>query len=181
MKTILIDLDGPLANLEDRFLEIWRERHPNEYYIPFEERRQLYISKEYPDALKSAIDAILLEKDFFLSFKPVPGAIEAVTEIESRGDRVFICSSPLYPSDYCLNEKKLWVAKYLGEDIAHRAIFTKDKTLVKGDYLIDDNPTIVGAAVPEWKQVVYDQPFNTTVTDLPRLNRDWSNWKDVIR
>lgn len=30
---ILIDLDGTLANFESRFLEIWREKFPNEKNI----------------------------------------------------------------------------------------------------------------------------------------------------
>jgi 5'-nucleotidase len=56
-------------------------------------------------------------------------------------------------------------------------IVTRDKTLVYGDVLVDDNPAIVGAHTPAWTHVVYDQPYNRTI-DGPRMT--WTDWRDVL-
>ena len=61
-------------------------------------------------------------------------------------------------------EKYEWVENYLGDAWVKRIILTRDKTLIKGDYLIDDKPVITGVErSPEWEQIVYDRPYNRDV------------------
>ncbi|WP_421446371.1 5' nucleotidase, NT5C type, partial [Agrobacterium tumefaciens] len=57
-------------------------------------------------------------------------------------------------------------------------ILTRDKTLVRGDLIIDDKPRIQGAVTPSWRHIVYDAPYNRQVTDAPRLT--WQNWRSVL-
>ena len=45
-KIILTDLDGPLADFEGEFLRRWRERYPDEFFIPFEERRSFFFNDD---------------------------------------------------------------------------------------------------------------------------------------
>ena len=57
------------------------------------------------------------------------------------------------------------------------------RTQVRGDLLIDDKPFDHLApggkhTTATWKQVVYDQPYNSTV-NAPRL-REWREWKEVV-
>jgi hypothetical protein len=40
----------------------------------------------------------------------------------------------------------------------NRVILTHDKTLVRGDVLIDDKPGITGNMIPAWKHLVFDSP-----------------------
>ncbi len=180
MKIVLIDLDGPLADFETEFLKIWRDRFPNEFFLPFEERTQFYLENDYPDNLKDKIRSIKNESGFFASLQPTKNSIYAVKKIVEMGFEVFICSTGIYDNKNCLTEKKQWVEKYLGEDLAKTAIFTKDKTVIRGDYLIDDRPNIKGVVIPEWQHVIFDQPFNGEVKNLPRIKIDWSNWEEII-
>ena len=58
-----------------------------------------------------------------------------------------------------------WVAHRLGEYWTKRTILTNDKTVVRGDVLIDDKPTIVGAVKPAFRQWCLTNP---TIDWCPR-------------
>lgn len=173
----LVDMDGVLANFEKGFLDIWRKRYPDAEYRPLETRTTFQIEDDYPEWHKAKIWDIFLEQGFFLNLEPIPGSLEGIKEIAKERD-IFICTAPLFPSKYCVPEKYEWVERHLGKEFAKRIILTKDKTLVRGRYLIDDKPEIKGICVPEWEQLVFEQPYNRNVLGKRRIN--WSNWKEVL-
>lgn len=179
-KIILVDLDGPLADFEGEFLKRWRKKFPDEFFIPFEERKTFFISNDYPENLRDKIIEIPLISGFFSNLPPVAESLKSVKEIAALGHKVFICTSDIYGSRTSLAEKRTWIQEYLGHDFAKTMIFTRDKTLIRGDYLIDDKPAITGLLEPDWKHIVFDQPFNRDVTDKARIKSDWSNWKEII-
>lgn len=179
-KIILVDLDGPLTNLEDEFLRQWREKFPNEFYIPFEQRKTFFLNDEYPEHLRKDVASIIATENFFTGLPPIMAGVNAVKEIAGLGNKVIICTSDIYTNTTGLTDKRIWVQKYLGHDFAKTMIFTRDKTLVRGDYLIDDKPEITGLLFPSWKHILFDQPFNRHIIDKVRMNIDWSNWKEVI-
>lgn len=80
------------------------------------------------------------ECDFFRSLKPVPHAIDSLKIIKNRYNDVWLLTRPSYKNPWSYTEKVLWVRDYLGEEWLERLIFIPDKALVKGDYLIDDQP-----------------------------------------
>ena len=175
---ILVDMDGVLSDFDGEFLKRWRERYPEKIYIPLEERTSFYVKDSYPEDLKPLVTDILLEPSFFREMMPMTGAIQAMKEMKDMEFEIFICTSPLTAYKNCVLEKYEWVEKHLGADWVSQIILTKDKTLVKGDYLIDDKPAISGVETnPTWEHIVYDRPYNR---DVSKKRLDWSNWKDVI-
>jgi 5'-nucleotidase len=109
---------------------------------------------------------------------PVPGAKEALEEMQARGFEVFICSSPLDTYNNCVLEKYEWIEKVLGPTWVKQIILTKDKTIIKGDFLIDDKPLITGVQdPPEWEHIVFDRPYNRGAN---RRRITWNNWREVI-
>ena len=175
---ILVDMDGVIADFDQEFLQRWRKRHPEKFYMPLEQRTVFYVKDEYPEELKPFVAEILLESSFFEEMVPVPGAIEALIEMDARGFEVFICSSPLSTYGNCVLEKYKWVEKFIGPSWVKKIILTKDKTIVKADYLIDDKPEISGVEKePSWEHIVYDRPYNRGV-NKKRLT--WANWKDIL-
>jgi len=176
---ILVDMDGVISDFDGEFLKRWRERYPDKYYVPLEKRIKFYVRDSYPDELKPLVTEILLEPTFFRDMMPVDGAKEALFEMEKMGLEVFLCTSPLSTYKNCVLEKYEWVEKILGPDWIHRIILTKDKTLVKGDILIDDKPVITGVEnVPSWEHIFYDHPYNRGIN---RKRLTWENWMDVLR
>ena len=175
---ILIDQDGVLADFERGFIQAWRQRYPELTLVPYENRKSFYIREDYPPQWRDQAQALYTAPGFIRNLPPVPGAIEAFKELLALGLDLRICTSPLTQFENCVAEKYLWVEKHLGRDATNRLILTKDKTLVRGDLLIDDKPQITGAAKPVWKQILFDAPYNRHEMQSPRL--DWSNWRSVL-
>lgn len=175
---ILIDMDGVLSDFDGEFLKRWRERYPDKFYVPIEERTTFYVKQQYPDDLKPLVSEIVLEPGFFRDMMPIEGGKEALDEMDDLGHEVFICTSPLSAYKNCVLEKFEWVDRVIGAKWVKSIILTKDKTLVKADYIIDDKPEITGVEhTPSWEHILYDRPYNRKA-DKKRLT--WSNWKSVL-
>jgi 5'-nucleotidase len=92
------------------------------------------------------------------------------------GHDVRICTAPLSRFTNCVGEKFQWVVNHLGPSWVERIVLTKDKSLVRGDVLIDDKPEVTGSLVPSWQHLVFEAPYNTVAIGR-RIN--WSNWQQV--
>ena len=75
---------------------------------------------------------------------PMPDAIESYLELTKIFDTYVLSTSP-WENDSALPDKLRWVKKYLGEPAKKRVIFSHNKHLNRGHYLIDDR-TENGAA-----------------------------------
>ena len=75
---------------------------------------------------------------FFLDLQPLEGAIEGMKTLQTKYS-VYILTRPSIKNTNCYTEKAEWVKKYLGEEMLEKMIICSDKSLVKGDYLIDDD------------------------------------------
>ncbi len=178
IETILFDQDGPLADETTRLFEIMRKRFPDEMAGHSGVREHFELAKNFPAHLHEAVEAIRREKDFYGSFQPVPGGIEAFHEAMSLGCEAFVCTSPVSHSQFCVSEKFEWVERHMGSDVLKRVIVTKDKTTARGDILIDDKPRVLGCLKPDWQHIIYDAPYNRA-NRLPRRVH-WGNWKEVL-
>ena len=175
---ILVDMDGVIADFDGEFLRRWRKRHPDSWYVPFEGRTTFYVRDQYPGELRPLVDEILWEPGFFRDMLPVEGARDALFDMADLGWEVFLCSSPLTNYRNSTLEKYEWVEKVLGPDWIKRVILTKDKTLVKAEYLIDDKPEITGVEkVPAWEHLLFDRPYNRGAN---RRRITWGTWRGVL-
>jgi len=175
---ILIDMDGVIADFDGEFLKRWRERYPDEFFVPLEERSTFYVRDQYPQKLKPLVRGIVHGAGFFRDMMPMQGGKNALQEMESLGHELFICTSPLAAYRNCVLEKYEWVEDHLGMEWVNRIVLTKDKTLIKADILIDDKPEIKGVeSNPVWEHILYDRLYNRHI-DKRRLT--WANWKNVL-
>lgn len=174
---ILLDQDNVLADFETAFHAAWTAGGHAHPALPPHARTQFYVRDDYPAHLRREVEAIYTAPGFFRELPPLPGAVAAVAAMLEAGHDVRICTSPLPGSHHCAMEKFEWVERHLGAEHVHRLILTRDKTLVHGDVLVDDNPAITGARKPDWRHILYDQPYNRHLAG-PRLT--WANWKEVL-
>ena len=179
-KTVLIDMDGVICDYTQKMLDLAVTGFGLPQYsakeVLFFETEKIF-SQEYQEK----VERLSLEENFFLSLEPLPGAIEAIKEMltDSNFD-VWICSSPKKTGETCHSEKFLWLRKYFGQKFAEKLILTRDKTLVYGDYLIDDKSDVYGVnEEPFWEHIIFDPPYNRESRGKKRM--DWSNWKEVLR
>lgn len=175
---VLVDQDNVLADFDGGFLTEWRRQFPDELFVSFEQRKNFKMYEDYPKELRDKISGVYTTAGFILNLPPLDGALEALTQMIELGHEVRICSSPLSKYQNCVEEKYAWVERHFGKDFVKRVILAKDKTLIKGDVLIDDKPKITGFLNPEWEHIVFDRPWNRTVQDRRRIT--WQNWKQVL-
>ena len=94
----------------------------------------------------SKVDPALLTKfendkdeipGIFALMEPMEGAIEVYKELAKHFDTYILSTSP-WENDTALADKLNWVKKHLGKVAYKRVIFSHNKHLNTGDYLIDD-------------------------------------------
>ena len=175
-KVVLVDFDNTVNDFDLGFRTQWRISYPDRLVVPEAQRTTFRIEDNYLPGYKPDIRAIVGAAGFIAGLPPRDGAIQALQEMLASGLEVYICTAPLSKPLPNVPEKYQWVAQYLGEEWAkHRIIVSKDKTLIKGDVLIDDNPEITGKRTAEWIRVVYDRTYNQQA--VGRRLTHWSNWR----
>ena len=75
--------------------------------------------------------------EFFVKLEPVLNSIHYFFKIAEMYD-VYILTRPSIMNPLCYTEKRIWVENYLGLEFCKKLIICPDKSLLKGQYLIDD-------------------------------------------
>lgn len=101
----------------------------------------------------------------FSRMKPIKGAIESFQKL-TKHYNVYILSTAPWENPTALNDKLMWIKDHIGQLAKKRVIFSHNKHLNMGDYLIDDR-TANGAGdfkgthihfgterFPNWKAVL---------------------------
>lgn len=110
-KRIYVDMDGVLCN----------------FYKAAKQALTENPKQKYPQS----------QWGFFLKLEEIPGAIDAFNKLKESYD-VWILTRPSFRNVNCYTEKAQWVWDHLGYDVLEKTIISGDKSLLKGDYLIDD-------------------------------------------
>ena len=92
------------------------------------------VSEEVKQEYEGRLDEI---PGLFGLMKPMPGAIEAMHELQKHFD-LFILSTAPWKNPSAWSDKVSWVTKYLDDVFHKRMVITHRKDLCQGDYLIDD-------------------------------------------
>jgi len=112
MKRIYVDMDGVLADIAKQHLKY----------------KKLFPGQPYPQS----------QYGFFLDMDAIKDSIKVVKQLMSHFD-VWILTAPSWKNPMCLAEKNMWIRKHFGIEFTEKIIMSSDKSLCKGDYLIDDN------------------------------------------
>ncbi|MEK6816757.1 MAG: 5'-3'-deoxyribonucleotidase, partial [Nanoarchaeota archaeon] len=62
---ILIDQDDVMADFNGYFVQIYRQRHPDKFYVPVDQVKDFKLTANYPDELKGLVESICQEPGFF--------------------------------------------------------------------------------------------------------------------
>jgi 5'(3')-deoxyribonucleotidase len=114
MKRVFVDMDGVLCDF-----------------------RKGVINNVLAPANKTEAEFPQSRLGFFILLEPIEGAIKAVNELQKKYD-VWILTRPSFYNLHCYTEKAIWVRKHLGYEMQKKLILAGDKSLIIGDYLIDD-------------------------------------------
>lgn len=112
-KIVYVDMDGVLVDFESGIKSL------TEQELNFYENR---------------LDEV---PGIFSRMKPIKGAIESFQKL-TKHYNVYILSTAPWENPTALNDKLMWIKDHIGELAKKRVIFSHNKHLNMGDYLIDD-------------------------------------------
>ena len=176
---ILSDMDGVLADLETGFWTQFEAAFPDAPKRAQANAREFKIDTQISSEWTEKVHSITNAPGFFAALQPMPGAVEALNAMLDEGWDVRICTAPLLSNPTCASDKFAWADEILGDGWSRRVVIAKDKTLVRGDILIDDKPVITGDWTPTWKHVVFDATYNQDAPSPLRLD-GWANWRQSL-
>lgn len=95
--------------------------------------------KAFDDAIKKEPKIIYPQSQygFFLNLEPIEYAIDSYRILSEDFD-VWILTAPSEKNPFSYTEKRVWTEKFLGEKAVEKLIISPNKSLLIGDYLIDD-------------------------------------------
>jgi len=170
---VLLDMDGTIVDWDAGFRRAWGDR-------PVDRTKSYAMEDCVPVELRDDAKATFMTPGFFRNLPPFAGAVAAVRQMERAGFQVWFCTSPILGHPTCCQEKLEWIQEHFGDAYVQRVILCQDKTTVRGDVLIDDKPHIAGLHPPTWRQCIFDAPYNTSRTDLPRIST-WAQWEVPVK
>lgn len=175
---LLIDQDDTLNDLSGKVHSKFKSEYGLD--IPEFQLRDFYnMENTVPNITPEIVQEVFHQEALFAGLEPNPGAVEALHEMDRMGLNVRIVTKPIFTNFTCVPDKKRWVVEHLGTKWLPRMVFTEDKTIVMGRYLIDDKPVIKGDNEnPVWERIVYHQPYN--VNSPGKRLTHWADWREVV-
>ena len=119
-KILYIDMDGVLVNFQSGIDKLSKEE-----------------LEKYAGQEKNA-------PHIFSKMDPIDGAIDAYIQLAQKYNTYILSTAPWH-NETALGDKVGWAKKYLGDAIYKRLIFSHNKHLNEGHFLIDDRPHRNGA------------------------------------
>jgi len=167
-KTIAIDMDGVLADVETQF-ELWYER---DYGMKIERSARLGVpeSEGFPD--KGAVRKFVYTPGFFRTIPLMTGAVEAVQQLMEHYEVYVVSAAMEFPQ--CLSEKREWLDEHFPFIDWRNIVFCGDKSIIDTDYMIDDHCKNLDFF--KGKAIMFDAPHNSEKTHHVRVK----SWAEVL-
>lgn len=168
-KRIIIDMDDVMADATGQFLTHYQREFG--VAIPREALHHQEELRGYPKEHQEAVYRFTFRKDFFRTMQVQPDAQKTVKRLHENFD-VFIVSSAMeFPNS--LTEKLEWLGEHFSFLHWKQFVFCGQKTIVHGDYMIDDLPhNLLGFG---GEKLLFTAPHNMQHQEFKRMN----NWLEV--
>lgn len=168
-KRICVDMDEVMADAIAEHLI----RYNREFSVSLtkEDLRGKRFWQVVPADHKGILDNLLRAEDFFADLDVMPDSPRVLAELQ-RHYEVFIASAAMeVPTSF--NAKFAWLERHFPFIPHTQIVFCGDKSILRADYLIDDNPRQLEAF--EGQGILYDAPHNANVCGYTRVH----NWLEI--
>lgn len=162
-------MDEVMADAIERFLE-WYERDFGIRYA----KSDLHGTKLHllvPEEHRKTVREYPHKKGFFKDLPLIENSREVIEQLNNRYD-VYVASAAM-EFHYSLEEKYDWLDQHFPFIHWKRRIFCGDKSVLKGDILIDDHD--FNLSVFDGRPIMFTSTHNVNETKYERLN----NWIDA--
>jgi 5'(3')-deoxyribonucleotidase len=182
-KTIAVDMDEVIADALGEHLLRYNQDFPNQLTRADLHGRWLWDA--VPPARVRDLERYMLSPDFFRVLPVMPEAQRVLRRLQAHYD-VFIASAAMeVPSSF--TAKYQWLAEHFPFIPTSHLVFCGDKSILRADFLIDDNPRQLrlfegtgegqssANGAPTREGILYTSPANVHISGFRRVD----NWLDV--
>ena len=168
-KRICVDMDEVMADaIAEHLLRYNREFQQN---LTKEDLRGKRFWQIIPEEHHQPLDDLMRAADFFEDLPVMPDAPRVLAALQQRYE-IFIASAAMeVPSSF--NAKYTWLERHFPFIPHTHIVFCGDKSILRADYLIDDNPRQLERFIGTG--ILYDAPHNVAVTGYTRVH----NWLEI--
>ena len=138
-----------------------------------EELKGQWLSDYVPVEQQATVIDYLHSEDFFAVLQVLPDAQRVLRRLQDRYEVYIATAAMQVPNSFSAKFK--WLEKHFPFISPSRIVFCGDKSILRGDYLIDDNPRQLRLFRGEG--ILFTAPANLEVTGFRRVD----NWLDVER
>ena len=167
-KRIIIDMDWVIAKLTKKWLKYYNEENDDDLQIS--DITEWDICKFVKPGAKQSMLELLNRDGFYRDLEVVEDSVEVLREL-SEDYELFICTDPFGP--YSLRDKYEWLLEHFPFIKAENFIFTGNKSIVNGEYMIDDAVHHIEKFKGE--KLLFGAPYNINETRFTRL----SSWLEI--
>lgn len=168
MKRIAIDMDEVIADFNSKFIPSFNARFDAQITVSDLEGKT--IQQLRPD-ITEQIEELIGEVNFFSDLNVIPDSIRVIKKL-SENYEVFITTAAMeFPLSF--DAKFKWLRKNFPFINPLNIVFCGNKSILKADYLIDDNARHFECFGGEG--ILFSAPHNRHITGFKRVN----NWLEV--
>lgn len=128
-----------------------------------------------PPERHQALTEYLMSEDFFAVLRVMPHAQRVLERLQSRYEIYIATAAMEVPSSF--NAKFEWLKKYFPFIPPSHIVFCGNKSILRADYLIDDNPRQLRLFRGEG--ILFSSPANANVTGFRRV-KDWLEVEELF-
>ena len=168
MKRLIVDMDDVIADATGQFI--------NYYEIEFGVRivRESLNHQDEGHGFPGHHDVVKqfpFRENFFRTMDPNAGSVEVLEELNKKYELFIVSAAMEFPQS--LSEKLAWLKDHFSFLTWKQIVFCGSKTVVHGDYMIDDLAYNLEGFKGE--PFIFSAPHNLHIHQYNRLN----NWKEV--
>lgn len=164
IKTILVDLDGIVADLHTPWVSWINDNFYREHEQKFtiEDITTYMMESCVPARIGKGIYGFLNRANCYSELPPLAGALDALEWLQKAGYDLVICSAPARGANTAA-DKLIWVKEHMPWLKRQNIFLGHRKEMIKADAIIDDSPDNLAKYRASWPQaqlLTIDWPFN---------------------
>lgn len=167
-KTIAVDMDGVLADIETQLIEHYNQA--NGTTLSKESIQGLAEEEAFSD--RALLRAVLNTDNFFRTLPVMPDAVESVRRLQDNFEIFIVSAATEFPVS--LAEKIAWLGEHFPFIKWENIILCGSKRIINTDYMIDDHCKNLDHCIG--KPIMFTAFHNVDKTHHLRVN----NWKEVV-
>lgn len=165
---IAVDMDGVLADLLPQWLDlyniIWKDS------LEVEDITKWRVKEVVKEEAEPFLENMLRIPNFYFALPRIEYSVGILKELSLKHE-IFIVTDPFVRES--VPQKVDWLAKHYPFIDKRNILFTGNKSIVKSDILIDDNPDNLKGF--DGYRILYDMPYNREYEEAIRVH----NWLDI--